>query len=112
MNVYVRDKSFVDKKKNETVNYKEVYIKLDVQVEEDFEEVEIVLKIEDRFGKQLLIENLGSADFAIESNTKDNKTYFNPSVKFNVGQNQYKLPVKLSASDILVIRIANSQLGF
>ena len=114
MEIYVREKEFVDKKKNEKVKYNEFYVKFHIEIDK-VEEVELPLKIDDRFAKTLLIQNLNTSSFDIITIQTEKGTYYNPVVMFNVGGNQYRVPVKLSASEVTLLRLAikqNITLGF
>ena len=118
MDIYVREKEFEDKKKNEKVKYSEFYLKFHVQVTNDkVEDIEIVLKFDDKYSmaKSLLKMNLDVARFDINTKVTEKGVYYNPVVVIPVGNKDYNVPVKLTPSDVTLIRIAFSQdirLGF
>lgn len=116
MIVFVREKEFTDKKKNEVIKYNEFYVTFEFCIDsKEVEKIDLPLKIEDKFGKQMLLDNIATADFDIKSNTgKNGKVYYNPVVTFKVGNKDCKLDVKMSAEAIVLARIglSTNELGF
>ena len=109
MDIYVREKNFVNKK-NETINYNEFYIKFLVQTDK-VEEVEIVLKFDEKhaMAKSLILSNLDLARFDINTRVTDKGVYHNPIVIVPVGKKDYNIPVDLNRSDVTLIRVAIAQ---
>lgn len=116
MIVFAREKKFIDKKKNEEVVYNELYVTFDFSIDsKEVEKFDLPFKIDDKFGKAMLLENLATAEFKIISNiSKTGKVYHNPVVTFNVGNKEYKLDAKLSPEGVVLARIglATNELGF
>ena len=116
MEIYVREKEFVDKDKNSKIKYNEYYLKLSIEIDK-VEEIEISLKFDEKhtMAKSLLSENLDLASFDIVPKETENGVRYNPVVTLPIGKKDYNIPVKLSSSDVTLIRIAiaqNINLGF
>lgn len=110
MDIYVREKEFVDKEKNSKVKYNEFYIKFCVEIEK-VEEIEISLKFDEKhtMTKSLLKECLDDASFDIITKETENGVRYNPVVTFPVGKKVYEVPVKLTTSDVTLVRIGIAQ---
>jgi hypothetical protein len=101
MKVFVQEKECtIDGKK---IVYNEFSTPLPINGFDDFK---LLLKIEDKMAKVLLADNIESADFGLKITNSKGVDYYNPVINFRVNNKEYNTKVKLTAAELLLVRIS------